>query len=340
MSRGSTGCRAHHAYGAPLVIGLRLAYGHVAAAKEQPPIPKAGLLGSILLAAAAVAGPAGAATFTVTKPGDTRDGACNADCSLREAVTAANTRSGPDTIRLPGGFYALSRTGAADDTSAAGDLDVTGSVTFRAVGGRATVGGGMGERVFHVIGSARATFSGLWITGGSTSLAGGGIAVEPDASLTLLQTSVIDNATSSPEGGGGIFSRGRVTVRNTTIASNDSTGNGSHGAGIHNTSGANLTVAGSSVIANVVPGIGTAGGIFNDGTLRVSDTLVSGNVSAIGQGGGIETRGTATVTRSVLSGNRGGGVDGGGAMTPSTAAGCTTTARRPFAARRSRATRR
>ena len=31
-----------------------------------------------------------AATFTVTKTTDTNDGSCNADCSLREAIIAAN----------------------------------------------------------------------------------------------------------------------------------------------------------------------------------------------------------------------------------------------------------
>ena len=31
-----------------------------------------------------------AATFTVTKIADTNDGVCDADCSLREAVAAAN----------------------------------------------------------------------------------------------------------------------------------------------------------------------------------------------------------------------------------------------------------
>ncbi|MDH3267114.1 MAG: CSLREA domain-containing protein, partial [Gammaproteobacteria bacterium] len=39
-----------------------------------------------------------AATFTVTKTADTNDGVCNADCSLREAITAANGNGVPDTI--------------------------------------------------------------------------------------------------------------------------------------------------------------------------------------------------------------------------------------------------
>jgi CSLREA domain-containing protein len=37
-------------------------------------------------------------TFTVTKTADTNDGTCDADCSLREAITAANTLAGTDTV--------------------------------------------------------------------------------------------------------------------------------------------------------------------------------------------------------------------------------------------------
>ena len=40
-----------------------------------------------------------AATFTVTKTADTNDGACDADCSLREAIIAANAAVGADVIR-------------------------------------------------------------------------------------------------------------------------------------------------------------------------------------------------------------------------------------------------
>jgi trimeric autotransporter adhesin len=40
-----------------------------------------------------------ATTYTVTKVADTNDGACNSDCSLREAITAANaSTSTPHTI--------------------------------------------------------------------------------------------------------------------------------------------------------------------------------------------------------------------------------------------------
>ena len=47
-------------------------------------------------------GAAGAppATFVVTKLADTNDGNCNADCSLREAIAAANAAAGPEFRRL------------------------------------------------------------------------------------------------------------------------------------------------------------------------------------------------------------------------------------------------
>ena len=39
-----------------------------------------------------------ATTFTVTKTADTNDNVCDADCSLREAIVAANNNPGQDTI--------------------------------------------------------------------------------------------------------------------------------------------------------------------------------------------------------------------------------------------------
>jgi CSLREA domain-containing protein len=63
----------------------------------------AGLTAGLLVAAA----PARAATFDVTKAADGADGACDADCSLREAVKAANDAAGPDTITLHAETYSL-----------------------------------------------------------------------------------------------------------------------------------------------------------------------------------------------------------------------------------------
>lgn len=57
--------------------------------------------------------PVEAATYTVSKTADTLDGTCNADCSIREAVAAANGNAGNDTINFniptsDGGYVAAS----------------------------------------------------------------------------------------------------------------------------------------------------------------------------------------------------------------------------------------
>src|SRR5687768_15185770 len=94
---------------------------------------------------------ANALTFVVTKTADTNDGSCNADCSLREAVRAANAASGPDTITVPAGQYALTIAGA-DDVASQGDLDIqTGSLTINGAGAGQTVVSSAGVgRVFHI----------------------------------------------------------------------------------------------------------------------------------------------------------------------------------------------
>ncbi|MBT8079470.1 MAG: CSLREA domain-containing protein, partial [Gammaproteobacteria bacterium] len=54
-------------------------------------------IGALLICLATVT-TASAATFTVTKTADTNDGSCDADCSLHEAIVAANATGGPHTI--------------------------------------------------------------------------------------------------------------------------------------------------------------------------------------------------------------------------------------------------
>ena len=63
------------------------------------------MVGGLVLGAPAAAVQGAATTFTVTKTADTADGTCDADCSLREAITAANANAGTDTIAfaIPGG---------------------------------------------------------------------------------------------------------------------------------------------------------------------------------------------------------------------------------------------
>ena len=71
------------------------------------------------------------ATFPVSKTPDTNDGTCNADCSLREAVVAANTAGGADMITFtPNGTHQLTiDLAGTENASTEGDLDVTQALT-------------------------------------------------------------------------------------------------------------------------------------------------------------------------------------------------------------------
>jgi CSLREA domain-containing protein len=53
---------------------------------------------------------ANSATFTVTKIVDTNDGTCNTDCSLREAVAAANTAVTDDVIEFDPALFGSAQT--------------------------------------------------------------------------------------------------------------------------------------------------------------------------------------------------------------------------------------
>ena len=92
-------------------------------------------------------GSAGAAGATINV--NTTDDELNADsdCSLREAVQAANTDiavdgctagSGADTIVLPAGTYRLTLAGADENGNASGDLDILSDVTIEGAGAATT----------------------------------------------------------------------------------------------------------------------------------------------------------------------------------------------------------
>ena len=132
------------------------------------------LAASVALAAAVNAH---AATFTVTRLDDPAPGACDSDCSLREAMRAANAGSGGDTISIPAGHIRLRIAGPGEDAAATGDLDLTKSVTIAGSGARATViDADGGDRVFDIKTGVTALISDVTVTGGFVDGNGGGIA--------------------------------------------------------------------------------------------------------------------------------------------------------------------
>jgi CSLREA domain-containing protein len=115
-------------------------------------------------------------TFQVSKTLDTRDSKCDADCSLREAIIAANQHPGPDTVMVPAGTYLLQQVGQ-EDQAAAGDLDILDNLTLIGGGAESTlIDGNHIDRVFEIHSPAVVRVSGLTVQNGNViSGQGGGI---------------------------------------------------------------------------------------------------------------------------------------------------------------------
>jgi CSLREA domain-containing protein len=231
-----------------------------------------------------------AATFTVTRLDDPAPGACDSDCSLREAVIAANAGPGGDTIMIPAGRFRLTLGGINEDAAATGDLDLTKSTTVTGAGARLTViDGATIDRVLEIGAAASVSISDLTITGGLVQSGGGGILNK--GTLSLLRTTVSDNAVFLPSCacyGGGIFSIGPLAVAESTIARN----RGSNGGGI--AYAAALVVARSTISDNLAGGPGwngVGGGLMGDtaSTLTLTNSTIARNqaFNSSGAGGGI-----------------------------------------------------
>ena len=242
-----------------------------------------GMLSAIVVFLAyALAAPALAATFDVTKIADTNDGTCGLDCSLREAIGAANTLAGADIINLPAGIYTLSIAGVGEDANATGDLDITGDLTINGAGNTSSIiDGGAIDRVITVLSGATVFIDAVTIRNGDPGPGFGAAGILNAGTLTLTNSAVTDN--TGDDFGGGIYNTGTLTLTDSTVSDNTLLGSNASGGG---------------------------GGIFSQGTSTLTRTTVSGN-STIGRGGGIYNLDlTATITNSTVSGNT--ALNGGG----------------------------
>jgi CSLREA domain-containing protein len=270
-------------------------------------------------------------TFQVTKTLDTRDGKCDAHCSLREAIIAANQHPGPDTVMLPAGEYVLQRVGQ-EDQAAAGDLDLRDDLTLIGAGAESTlIDGNQIDRVFRIHSPAVVLLSGLTIQrggiinigtltlenctlSGNSARQGGGIYNQTGGTLTLKNCTLSGNL--ADDGGGGIYNQtgGTLTLENCTLSGNLAR-NGLDGGGIYNQTGGTLTLKNCTLSGNSAGQGG--GGIYNQtgGTLTLKNCTLSGNSAGQG-GGGIynQTGSTLTLENCTLSGNSAGtagdGIDG------------------------------
>jgi CSLREA domain-containing protein len=239
----------------------------------------------------------------VTKTSDTADGNCTpTDCSLREAVIAANGSPGPDTIELQSGqAYTLSFGTAGEDQSLGGDLDIHDSVTITGTLARAaeTVvkgGAGWGDRIFHVFAGANVSINGVTIQSGNAGAAAGG-GILNQGTLALDASAVSGNTAA---GGGGILNQGTLTLNRSTVSGN--TASGANGGGILNQG--TLTLTNSTISGNTAS---SGGGLANSSAATLSSVTIAANTATSGSAGGLlnATGQTIALKNSLIADNHG-----------------------------------
>jgi hypothetical protein len=266
----------------------------------------------------------GPITYTVeSAPMDT-------NCSLREAVTEANTNTasadcagltsgtpGDDTITLSNQSFQLLGT-VGDDVNMGGDLDVTTSPTNRLTitgGGPALtqLHSGVTDRVLDLNGGGGVlNLRDLRVeNGGNTNpVTGNGGGIRAASSISLDHVRVTQSKASA-NGGGIASSGGNVTLAggsrvDTNTAAADGGGLWLHGAG------ASLT--GSEIDHNTTFGTSGAGGggiewaPGSAASLTLLQTTIDGNTALSpgasgGVGGGIKSIGSVTLDHSSLTAN-------------------------------------
>jgi len=155
-------------------------------------------------------------TLTVTRTDDrtpTATATCvpGGDCTLREAVTAANAAATNDTINFDTNVFNVQRTITLGGTALT-IANNSGTLTINGTGANLlTISGNNASRVFTLNPGAIAEINNLTISNGNAGgNFGGGIEVE--GGLTLNNSTVTGN---SANGGGGMFIlNGTATLTN------------------------------------------------------------------------------------------------------------------------------
>lgn len=292
----------------------------------------AALVGSVFLAVPTVAL---GTEFVVTKTADTLDGACDDDCSLREAVVASN--SGPGhVITIPAGLYRLTRAPAPTDPEdgTTGSLYINRPVTINGAGKDETIidarpsdGADGIDRVLIVASLGDATITGVTLRGGKvatgsprnvTGGSGGGVWIQRSVgsgAVTFIDSAITDNTASNS--GGGLVVQKTVTddgeddlvlIRSDVMRNRTTDENVGQGGGIWS-SHANLRIIDSTIDANIAATLG--GGVLSsetqsqlDTTLVITGSTISNNIAGL----------TGTGGAALLGGSGGGIANSGGAM--------------------------
>lgn len=280
-----------------------------------------------LLEQPAPAAAAPAATITVTSLADEtlEDG----NCTLREAMTAANTNAAVDACPAGGLIGAdtilFSQDGTINLAHSSGELIISEAVIIEGNGrNNTTIDGLNNNRIFNITNGRSITLRHLTLQNGyadGTDLETGGAIFCEDTSLFLEDVVIQDSASegSLAAGGGGLATHGNLTVKNSLLR-NNSADNSANGGGAVLAEGGQVLVEASIIQNNRADTSFGGGGIFmSGGVLTLTNSLVEGNQSlnSLAGGGGIYAHdANVTIGHSTIQNNSAENSDlgGGGAL--------------------------
>jgi predicted outer membrane repeat protein len=175
----------------------------------------------------------------------------------------------------------------------ASTIDIDTNVTIDGPGAsELVVSGNNAVEDFDVPSGVTATISGISIEDGNNDDGGG---IVNSGTLTVTNSMISGNTSSGLYGGGIYNNEGTLTVTDSTLSNNNAV---ERGGAIYSIEG-NLTIVDTTVSGNTSD---LGGGIYNDGMTSITDSTISGN-SAEANGGGVYNAGSLEVTESTFSGN-------------------------------------
>lgn len=223
--------------------------------------------------------------FVVNKTSDTDDGACTiTDCSLREAVQAANSSSDKSAISFAGPAFLGAQTIVLSGTP----LNLNSDISLQGPGARLlTVKGGL-----IMAANTTSSLSGLTLANGSGISNGGTLTV---SSLAVNSCTLSGNQNTDS---GAISNNGTLTLNNSTFSGNFVSSSFGRGGAIDNLG--TLTVNNSTFSGNSSNGAG--GALFNAGTATINNSTFSGNSAKVG-GGICASSGQLILNNSIVANN-------------------------------------
>jgi len=260
--------------------------------------------GLLALAAPAMASAQGQ-LFTVTTTKDGDDHECSNDCTLREAMSLADSQNG-NSVSVPPGVYKLT---LGRELVASNNVTVFGTGTFNGQGASARttiIDAGGTSRVINVPGNQLAVLAGVTLTGGRAAT-GGGALVGNNGAL-YLYNSVVDGNVATGRGGGVDVASGSLLLANATISGNHA---GANGGGVALETQGDMVGQASTISGNSATVSG--GGISSIGHFTLLNATVAGN-SAVSGGGIFVESGSAggdDLTNTIVAGAGSGGACGG-----------------------------